>query len=199
MNFRVISRCPEQRHGLQNILGRIQRDVWFLICSLTLAVAPCSFKFLNVCRIPEHYVAQLAGGFSRVYRSSVAVGYQERKLARMVDMGMGHDYSIDVRRSDRDLDVLKDIRSLLHSAVDKYVLSAYFEQRTRACDLMCGSYKSDLHKDLRFCPVHEHFLRHSRKLHNYTNKLYYKSAWNTLNSQQNHNAKTFLKNVSTHY
>jgi hypothetical protein len=45
----------------------------------------------------------------------------------MVDMGMGQYYRVDIRRSDRDLDIFKDIRSLLHSAVDKNVFTADFE------------------------------------------------------------------------
>ena len=38
---------------------------------------------------------------------------QERQLARMVDMGMCQYHRVDISRSDRDLDILKNIRALL--------------------------------------------------------------------------------------
>ena len=61
-NLCIVSRGPEERHGLENVLRRIERNVFFVIGPLALAVAPCSFKFLYVRRISEHYVAELACG-----------------------------------------------------------------------------------------------------------------------------------------
>ena len=69
----------------------------------------------------------------------------ERELTRMVDVSVRNDDSVDVRRGYRYLDVLEQIRALLHSAVYDDVLAAGLKKRAGTCDFVSCSDKRDFH------------------------------------------------------
>ena len=142
----AVAGCPEQRQRSQHILSGIERNIFSIISSaLALAVSPLRLSLLYMSGIPEHYIAKLAGSFSRVDRPAVSVCNQERQLACMIDMSVCNYYCVDISRRYRYFDILEKIDALFHAAVYYYIFAAHLKQRARARDFMRSSDKCYSH------------------------------------------------------
>ena len=146
LDLSVILHAPEQLHGRLGILHGVHRLHRLGTGTLRLAVLPLSFKLLNVGRVPQHDAAQLSRGLGGIDPAPEAVAHQQRQLACVVDMRMGHQHAVNFTRCHREGLVLVDILALLHAAVDEVALPSCFQQSAAARDLVVGSQKCELHR-----------------------------------------------------
>ena len=146
LDLSVILHAPEQLHGRLGILHGVHRLHRLGTGTLRLAVLPLSFKLLNVGRVPQHDAAQLGRGLGGIDPAPEAVAHQQRQLACVVDMRMGHQHAVNFTRCHRKGLVLVNILPLLHTAVDEVALPSCFQQGAAARDLVVGSQKCELHR-----------------------------------------------------
>ena len=103
-----------------SIVGCVQRFKCFTACTFVFAVAPFSFKFLNMCRVAQHNVAQIHCGVGGVDFTFKTTLYKQRNMTRMVDMRVGEKDIVNFARCNRKFNVFKYIFALFHTAVNYY-------------------------------------------------------------------------------
>src|SRR5690606_27240084 len=99
------------------------------------AVFPLGILFLDMCRIHQHYLQQVAGGIGSIDRAAVAFGNQARQQTAMVDMGMGDNDSRQVLGIEGErtavavfVTIIVMVSALLHTAFEQdqfFVVSLY--------------------------------------------------------------------------
>ena len=97
-------------------------------------------------RIAQHDAAQVACRLRGVDRAAEALLIQQRQVAGVIHVRVRDEHELDLRRRDGDGDVLKQVASLLHAAVDEVALPSCFQQGAAARDLVVGSQKCELHR-----------------------------------------------------
>ena len=95
--------------------------------------------------VTEHDIAQIHSGKCREYLSFKPVFYKSREHSRVVDMGMGQKYIIDIRCRNGQTGILIQIRSLLHAIIDQDILSCCLKEMTASRHLMGRSDKRQFH------------------------------------------------------
>ena len=116
--------------------------------ALRLPVAPLSFGLLDVGGVPEHDIAEVAGGVGGVDGALEAVLVQLGDHAGVVDMGMGQKYRLNLVGADGKGDILEHIGTLLHAAVHHVILAANFQQCAAAGNLVGSADKLNFHSEI---------------------------------------------------
>lgn len=96
-------------------------------------------------RIAQHDAAQVACRLRGVDRAAKALLIQQRQVAGVIHVRVRDEHELDLRRRDGDGDVLKQVASLLHAAVDQAVVPADLKQGAAAGHLVVGADKCQLH------------------------------------------------------
>ena len=97
-----------------------------------LAVFPLGLRLLDVGGVPQHDVAQPAGGAGGVDLAPVALLGQQGQMAAVVDVGVGQQNAVDLAGRHGQRLVLVDILALLHAAVDQEMQPPCLQQGTAA-------------------------------------------------------------------
>ena len=132
-------------HHLNGILHGVVRFNQFPAAALGLAVFPFGFLFLDMGRIFKHDVAEVGCRIRRIDRPGETVFVQMRDPARMVDMGMGQQHSLNLGRGAGQVGVLVHTAPLLHAAVNEEAVAGGLHKGTAAGNLMRGAYKRQFH------------------------------------------------------
>ena len=131
-------------HGVQR-LGR-------LVFGIAVAVGPFGFFFLYLAAILEDDPGQAFGRDGTMDLARKAVLDQERKIAAVVEVGVGQQYGFDGVRLDGKRSAVfqpEVFQALEQAAVYQDPLFAVFEERFGAGDSACGAQKSEgrFHED----------------------------------------------------
>ena len=118
------------------VLHRIKRFVRLLPRPLALAVAPLGFEFLDVRRVPQHDFTQVTGRVGRVDLPPEPLLAQQRQVSRMVNVCVGQQHIVDLRRGEPRFRRLDLVPALPHPAVDQDVLSTRLQIMTAPRHLM---------------------------------------------------------------
>ena len=139
------SRWPTSVKRMMMFLERIQRLGRRLAGAGGLAPLPLGLGHLDVRCVAQHDAAQVAGRLRGVDRAAKALLIQQRQVAGVVHVCVRDEHELDLRRRDGDGNVLKQVPSLLHAAVDQAVVPADLEQGAAAGHLVVGADKCQLH------------------------------------------------------
>ena len=140
----VAARTQQTQHALY-VLERIQRFGCRLAGAGGLASLPLGLGHLDVRCIAQHDAAQVACRLRGVDRAAKALLIQQRQVAGVIHVRVRDEHKLDLRRRDGDGDVLKQVASLLHAAVDQAVVPADLKQSAAAGHLVVGADKCQLH------------------------------------------------------
>ena len=113
-------------------------------------VFPFSLLHLDMSGILQHDTAKLGGRLGCVDFAPKASGVQKRKISGVVYVRVRYEDVIYKRRVHRDILIYIEIRSLFHSAVYKYMLSANLNIVTAAGDLVVGAKELNAHRTPSF-------------------------------------------------
>ena len=113
----------EQVHGLLGIPGGVLRLHHRPPAALGLAVFPLGILLLDVGGILQHDLAQVGGGIGGVDRPPEAVFVHIGDAPRVVDVGVGEQNGLDLRRGTGQRGVLVGIPPLLHAAVHQKAMA----------------------------------------------------------------------------
>ena len=136
----------ESGDGSHCICGGIDRGDQLFTCPLGFAVLPLGFGFLDVGRIPEHDIAQVAGAGGGIDMPPEAVLIELGQHSRVVNMCMGQKDRLNTVGRDGDGHILEYIDTLFHAAVHQILLAADLQKCAAAGDLVGRSDELDLHK-----------------------------------------------------
>ena len=138
-------------HDAVHVVQIVQGLHCRLAGALGLAALPLGLLHLDVGRVAQHDVAQLHRGGAGIDRAAEALLPQQRQQARVVDVGVGQQHEVQLRRGDGDGLVFKEVAALLHAVVHQALLVAHLQIGTAPRDLMGGAEKRDLHKRTSVC------------------------------------------------
>ena len=134
------------RHGVHRLHQRVAGTFAF-------SVLPLCLKLLDMGGILQHDLTQLGGGIRRKNLSLKPFLCQKRQQTGMIDMRVGDKHIIDLRRLHRELLILIDVRSLLHTTVHQDTLVLPVNKMTAARNFMGRTDKFQLHLYTPFCMV----------------------------------------------
>ena len=136
LHFPAIIHPDEQADGGLGVLDGVIRLHRGQAGAGVLAVFPLRLRLLDVGGVPQHDVAQAAGGPGGVDPAPVALFGQQGQMAAVVDVGVGQQDPVDLPGGDGQGLVLVDILALLHAAVDQEMQPARLQQGTAARNFM---------------------------------------------------------------
>ena len=113
--------------------------------TLCLSVFPLCFLHLYMRTVTKHDAAKLCAGFRCIHSSPEASRIQKRQHTGMIHMCMGQKHIIDQRFLYRKIYVFKYIFSLLHTVINKNMLTTRFEIMTASRHLMICPNKFQFH------------------------------------------------------
>ena len=128
--------------GVIQIIVRFHRRV---AGPLGLPGAPLRLRHLNMGGIPQHDIAQVAGGIRGIDIAPEAVLVELGQHTGVVDVGMGQKDGLHLGGGDGQRRVLKHVEPLLHTAIDQKILAIDLQYRTAAGHLMGGPDKRQFH------------------------------------------------------
>ena len=136
---------PQQLNGRHGIDHGVSRFHQRLTGPFRFPAAPLSFRLLDVGRVPQHNVAQIACRFRSVNRAGKSVLAQLGQHTGVVNVGVGQKHRFNSVRRHRQGHVLEHIHPLLHTAVHQVVPPTHFQQGTAACYFVVRTDELDLH------------------------------------------------------
>ena len=136
LHFPAVIHPDEQADGGLGVLDGVIRLHRGQAGAGVLAVFPLRLRLLDVGGVPQHDVAQAAGGPGGVDPAPVALFGQQGQMAAVVDVGVGQQDPVDLPGGDGQGLVLVDILALLHAAVDQEMQPARLQQGTAARNFM---------------------------------------------------------------
>ena len=102
--------------------------------------------FLDASGIGQDDPAQILGPGGAEHAAAEALGYEPRQIAAMIEVGMGEDDGIDVRRLDRELlpvPLAQLLEPLEQAGIDQHLCRACIEQIFGAGDGTCRTQERD--------------------------------------------------------
>ena len=133
---------PDNAQSILHVVERLDR---LTAAALRLAALPLRFRHLDICTVTKHDVAERTGGGTGIDRTAVPLLIQQRQATAVVDMGVGEQHEIQLRRADRQLLIHEEILALLHAVVHYSLLIAHLKEGATAGNLMCCAEKRDPH------------------------------------------------------
>jgi hypothetical protein len=113
-----------------------------------VAVGEVSLLFLQTPAVGQQYLAQVARRGGAQHLAGKAVTHQQRQGAAVVEVGVGQDDSVDVRRRDRQRRPVAQtqlLEALEQAAIDQHLPAACTHQIFRAGYRARGTEKLDFH------------------------------------------------------
>ena len=110
-----------------------------------LAALPLGLGELDVRRVLEHDVAEVARRLRGVHRAAKALLVEQRQQPRVVQMRVRHEHELERVRRRGDRDVFKHVAALLHAAVDEAQMPSDLQHRAAAGHLMVCANECELH------------------------------------------------------
>ena len=141
----VILAGDKPRDGRLGILHGIHGLHLASAGALPLAVLPLRLHLLDVRRVPQHDIAEIAGSFRGVDLSFEAVFDQQRQQAGVVDMCVGQYHAGQLGGIHRNILVDKDISALLHAEVHQEIPVVYRQHTAGTGHFVCRAQKGKLH------------------------------------------------------
>ena len=145
LNYLVVPAGDHSPHYACDVVKVVYRLDRRAACAHGLAGFPLCLLHLDVRRVAQHYVAQLAGRGAGVYRAAEALLIERGQHPGVVDVRMGQQHEIQLARGDGQGSVLIEVPALLHAVIDNALLVADFDISAAAGHFMRGAYKSYLH------------------------------------------------------
>ena len=108
--------------------------------------SPLCLGLLNICRIPQHYVAKITGYVRGVNRPSESVLIKLRNHPRVVNVGVGKKHGVKALGRNGQSDILKNVLPLLHSAVHQIRTAVHLQERTASRHLVRRTDKLNFHR-----------------------------------------------------
>ena len=136
---------PQQLNGRHGIDHGVSRFHQRFTGPFRFPAAPLGFRLLDVGRVPQHNVAQVAGGLGGINRTGKSVLAQLGQHTGVVNVGVGQKHRFNGVRRHRQGHVLEHIHALLHTAVHQVVPPAHFQQGTAACYFVGRTDELDFH------------------------------------------------------
>ena len=145
LNYLVVPAGDHSPHYARDVVKVVYRLDRRAARAHGLAGFPLCLLHLDVRRVAQHYVAQLAGRGAGVYRAAEALLIERGQHPGVVDVRMGQQHKIQLARGDGQGSVLIEVPALLHAVIDNALLAADFDISAAAGHFMRGAYKSYLH------------------------------------------------------
>ena len=145
-NYLIIRAARQMLDQPQGVLHGVGRNVIRLPGPAVFLGAPFRLHHLNVGAVAEHDIAEIRRGLCGVHRSPESVGVKGRQISRVVDVGVGQQHKVQLRRRHRNGFVFVDVGALLHAAVHQKLLSRRLQIIAAAGHLMGGAQKCKLHR-----------------------------------------------------
>ena len=131
-------------------------DVAFIVQRLEQGLALLRAPLVDVFKVAllqetgvsQHHVAEIRRGMAREHATAESLSDELRKVARMVDMGVGKDHVVDGLRIDGKLSVLLESLfavPLVEAALEEYALAVRLDEVHRAGRSAGSSVECDFH------------------------------------------------------
>ena len=104
----------------------------------SLARAPLRLVLLDVRRVEQHDLGQVAGGQGRVDGLGEALLHQPRDPSRVIDVGMGQEHEVQLQRIEGErveVESLLPVSSLVHAAIHQEAGVTHLDHVARSGDL----------------------------------------------------------------
>jgi hypothetical protein len=129
-------------HGVE------QRGFLHGAAALLAALRPRPGRLLDVRRVEQHHAEQVRRGAGADDGPLEAHRHQAGQQAAVVDVRVGEQHEVDVRRVEGPGQVVARLHlaaTLVHAAIDEEARAARFHQETGAGDFLRGAEKAEFH------------------------------------------------------
>ncbi len=150
----VAGRVEPQRNVVVDVEGAVQRrraqcrqtpaglllgvqGLGGIVLAVASLVGPARVFFLQVPGVGQQHAAQIAGRLGGEHAPFVASQAEDRKVARMVEVGVGQNHEIELGRLERrcrPVPQAEFLESLEQPAIDEHAEAVVLEQELRAGD-----------------------------------------------------------------
>ena len=148
---------PEGFEAGLRILERIDRLDLMMPAPRIAAVELLDLHLLDMARIRQHHRAEIGRRGGGVDRSLETCLHELRQQSAVIDMRMGENHCMDLRRLEREgpiVELLLRFRTLEHAAVDQHARSRMFDHEAGTGDRVTGSVKRQAHRIVPMRPAY---------------------------------------------
>jgi len=145
LHFLMVVAVPHERQHGHGIFHGIERQGRTMTAKALLICFSRIF-LLNLPAVAHNNIRQIKRGRGAEYRTPESLFDQVRKISAMIEMGMGQQYTIDVRRMERPLfpiELPQLLETLKKPGIYKYPETVDLEQGLRSGDRAGSSEKSN--------------------------------------------------------
>jgi len=103
MQLLVVRDRRELLERIERVVDAVERLDRRIAAALPLAVEHLGVRLLDMCRVGQHDLGEVAGRLRRVDRPLESLAHELRHKAAVVDMRMRQEHAVDVRRIEREL------------------------------------------------------------------------------------------------